>query len=75
MIIICVYSVALLVISLATLITLLNLKNIVADKKNVSATPESLIYKGIEEKCSVVADNLEGVNENNNIIVNNIYII
>ena len=46
----------------------LNVINIVADKKNISATPESLIYKGIEEKCSVVADNLEGINENNNII-------
>ena len=45
-----------------------NLKNIVEDKENLSATPESLIYKGLEEKCSVVADNLEGVNENNNII-------
>ena len=46
----------------------LNVINIVADKENLSATPESLIYKGIEEKCSVVADNLEGINENNNII-------
>lgn len=45
-----------------------NLKNIVEDEENLSATPESLIYKGIEEKCSVVADNLEGINENNNII-------
>lgn len=45
-----------------------NLKNIVEDKENLSSTPESLIYKGLEEKCSVVADNLEGVNENNNII-------
>lgn len=45
-----------------------SLKNIVEDKENLSATPESLIYKGIEEKCSVVADNLEGINENNNII-------
>ena len=45
-----------------------NLKNIVEDKENLSATPESLIYKGLEEKCSVVADNLDGVNENNNII-------
>jgi len=46
----------------------LNVINIVADKFSLSATPESLIYKGLEEKCSVVADNLEGVNENNNII-------
>jgi putative DNA primase/helicase len=45
-----------------------SLKNIVEDKENLSATPESLIYKWIEEKCSVVADNLEGINENNNII-------
>jgi len=46
-----------------------SLKNIVEDKENLSATPESLIYKGIEEKCSVVADNLEDINENNNIYV------
>lgn len=34
-----------------------------------SATPKSLIYKGIEEKCSVVADNLRGINDNNIIYV------
>ncbi len=45
-----------------------SLKNIAEDKENLSATPESLIYKGIEEKCSVVADNLESINKKNNII-------
>ncbi len=43
LIIICVYSVALLVISLATLITLLNLKNIVKSMQNMDVFYQDML--------------------------------
>ena len=40
----------------------------VAATAKLSATLESHIFTGIEESCSVVADNLGRINENNNIL-------